>query len=62
MVETGSIRTHGTDSFPPQVAGCLPQLLPTGRNGRGDLSLQGTQQGNDQGAQMAQPGSLLKAS
>lgn len=46
MVEMGSIRTPSTVSLPPQVAGSLHQLLPTGRNGqqggRGDGSLQGT--------------------
>lgn len=47
MVEMGSIRTPSMASLPPQIAGSLHQLLPTGRNGqrgsREDGSLQGTQ-------------------
>lgn len=66
MVEMGLIRAPGTVSLPPQVAGSLHQPVPAGRNSRRDSrgyrSLQGTGKQNDQGAQMVQPGSLLKAS
>lgn len=66
MVEMALIRTPGMALTPPQVTGSLHQPLPVGRNGRrggqGDRCLQGTRRRNDQGAQMVQPGSLLKAS
>lgn len=66
MVEMAWIGTPSRASLPPQLPGSLHQLLPAGKNnqwgGQGDCSLRGTWKQNDQGAQMVQPGNLLKAS